>query len=341
MALKYGITLANLRRANQLWTSDSIHRRSVLYIPIESASRAQEYIPGPKHTPAATPGASEEVTNVFDVAYSSPSSFDGDKSDDGFTINVVRVPAKQLTYFPPSSTKNLDSTPSRHSLDNPSESPASSTRISPSSSGRYDPSPLNNSLTSILTALPIAASTRDELLTRLSLDSVSSSYSDTSRRNSSEVGHELDEVHKPSRGRRGRPRVSLSNYPDADDISSPTPKARPQNNSLPPSPRLASVRVPGYLPKSSDVHSISSCSPPQFYISQLHETFVRTSQLEPSPAMEIPLRRSNTLGAASDRKLQAAFGTERQSRTSKERRVVKDNDLHSLVRRMKLQDYET
>lgn len=320
--------------------SDSIHRRSVLYIPIESASRAQEYIPGPKHTPAATPDGSEEVMNVFDEAYSSPSSFDGDKSDDGFTINVARVPAKQLTYFPPSSsTKNLDSRPSRHSLDNLSSSPASSTRISPSSSSKYDPSPLNNSLTSFFTALPIAASTRDELITRLSLDSVSSTHSDTSRHSPGEVGHELYEVRKLNgRGRtRGRPVVSLSNDCDAGDTSSPTPRARPQNNSLPPSPTTSR---PGHIPKSSHVHSISSCSPPQFYVSQPHETFVRTLQPEPSPAMEIPLRRSNTLGAASGRKLHTAFGTERQSRASKERVGVKDIDLHSLVRRMKLQDYE-
>ncbi|KAI0272256.1 hypothetical protein BGY98DRAFT_159465 [Russula aff. rugulosa BPL654] len=33
VALKYGISVTELRRANQLWASDSIHLRQVLYVP--------------------------------------------------------------------------------------------------------------------------------------------------------------------------------------------------------------------------------------------------------------------------------------------------------------------
>ena len=41
MALRYGISLAELRRVNHLWASDSIHLRKVLYIPLEKADPAQ------------------------------------------------------------------------------------------------------------------------------------------------------------------------------------------------------------------------------------------------------------------------------------------------------------
>ena len=332
VSLRYGITLANLRRANQLWTSDSIHRRSVLYIPIEAASRAQEYIQETNFIPVTTPGASEEATNVFHDAYSFTSRFDGNKSDVGLTnpsINVVRVPAKQLTYFPPSSTKNLESRSSRHSLDN-----LNSDRLSPIPSNKHDLSLLNNSLTSILTALPIAASTRDKIITRLSFDSVSSSYSDTSRVSPDEEnGHELGEVRKLSRERKDKLIVSLSNEADVDDMSMPTPKACQQTNSLPPIPTTIvrqSSRASGSSSKSSHIRSISSCSPPRFYVSQPYESFIRTSQPEPSPAMEIPTRPS-TLGSASSKKLQATFGVKRKS--------SKDIDLHSIVQRMSLQDH--
>jgi len=338
VALKYGITLANLRRANQLWTSDSIHRRSVLYIPVEVASRAQDYI-------QENTDASEEETNVLNNgAHSSPLSFDEDKSDVGGltkpSINVVRVPASQLTYFPPSSTKNLDSRSNRQSLDNPSPS---SQRISPTSSNKYDPTLPNNSLTSILTALPIAASTRDEIISRLSFDSVSSSYSDTSRDSpSNENSHELGEVRKLRRGWKDELMVSLSNEGDAYNMSMATPKGRPLNDSLPPSPTTATRQLPlappGSLPKSSHVRSISSCSPPRFYVSQPHETFVRTSQPEPSPAMEIPIRRSSTLSAVSGKRLQATFGVEHRTSARKDRRGVKDIDLHSLAQRMRVHD---
>jgi len=133
--------------------------------------------------------------------------------------------------------------------------------------------------------------------------------------------------------------IFASDEGDADDMSMPTPTARPRKNSLPPSPTTA-TRHP--LSKSSHVRSVSSCSPPRFYVSQPHETLVRTSQPEPSPAMEIPIRRSNTLSSASGRKLQATFGIERQPHNlSKDKRGAKDIGLHSLSQRMKLQDHQS
>ncbi|KZV66654.1 carbohydrate-binding module family 50 protein [Peniophora sp. CONT] len=41
VALKYGITLSDLRKANQLWAHDSIHLRSTLLIPLDQARNAR------------------------------------------------------------------------------------------------------------------------------------------------------------------------------------------------------------------------------------------------------------------------------------------------------------
>ena len=45
VALKYGISLADLRRANHLWASDSIHLRKVLYIPFHLSTRKDLFYP--------------------------------------------------------------------------------------------------------------------------------------------------------------------------------------------------------------------------------------------------------------------------------------------------------
>ena len=290
VALKYGITLASLRRANQLWTSDSIHRRSVLYIPIDQATRAREYIQEPTLI-SLTPDA-EDTDNVFEESYSSmpPVNHNHNAEPSNTAVPVTRVPASQLTYFPPSSNKNTDAKQTSPSV-------GSGTRISPTSS-KYDPSLPSNSLTSILTALPIAASTRDEIITRLSFDSVSSSYTDRSRASSNEdLGHELNEVRKPKRFDVGKLRPSF-HQDDIDEVSMPTPKGHSQNAPIPLYHQsLRQNRSISDLPISSSLphsRSLSSTSPPRFYISQPHETHVRTSQLEPEPAMQIPIIRRSS-----------------------------------------------
>ncbi len=72
MSLRYGIPLAELRRVNQLWTSDSIHLRDVLYIPLQKATRAHP---------------------SQDAAVFSSSA------------TIQRIPMSQLSFFPPSRTK--------------------------------------------------------------------------------------------------------------------------------------------------------------------------------------------------------------------------------------------
>ncbi|PPR01705.1 hypothetical protein CVT24_001581 [Panaeolus cyanescens] len=290
IALKYGISLANLRRSNQLWTSDSIHLRQVLYIPVELASRSREYTFETTTTNDIFGSKTHSSSASDDMStYSSTTSDRNSESTPSSPPTSVRkIPARQLSFFPPPS-KTLDGATTGDGYLEPPQ-PRNHTIQSSPSGHRYSPtSGSHNSLASILTALPIAASTRDEIMTRLSFDSVSSSFSDRSRVNSDEdKGHELDDVarHKASA------KLSDTGWDDFDEMSMPTPKASTRLPKPPPPPKPDSPH-PSSVPKMSHTHSLSSASPPRFYVSQANETFVRTSQLEPSPGMQIPTRRNN------------------------------------------------
>lgn len=299
MSLKYGITLANLRRANQLWTSDSIHRHSVLYIPIDQASRAREYISDVSQDPS-TSNPSREDRSELDFASSSASPVKDhvDNSDaipkSPPLVPVTRLPARQLSYFPPSSNKNsathLDYLPSNHQSIPPPHR---------KTSHKYDTSLTNTSFASILTALPISAATRDEIITRLSLDSVSSSFTDRSRANSDDdTGHEMNDV---GQLRNRRSNVFRKDYEEGvDGPTTSTPKARLVN---PPFPRN-SLSESRHL----DTRSLSASTPPRFYVPHAQETHLRTSQMEPSPNMQVPLRRSITVGPSAGKRHLAAMG---------------------------------
>ncbi|KAF9482211.1 hypothetical protein BDN70DRAFT_801886 [Pholiota conissans] len=300
VALKYGISLPNLRRANKLWPSDPIHHRAVLYIPVEQASRAREYIPELNLIDLNT-DPQDKTANIIAATSASPSlkrENSGSVPPSPTAGTVRRIPAKQLSYFPPSSHKSIDpppSTPPRIL-----SSPAS--KALPN---RYTSSPASNSLTSILTALPIAASTRDEIITRLSFDSVSSSFSDRSRINSDEDdGHELNEVKRPS-----PITIDDSDSEEIDDTQ-PTPKAAQRiSHAMRPQTELSAPSISKSTQSRPQPHL--STSPPHFYVSQAHETHVRTSQLEPSPAMKLPAFSSRTVGRTAGKPVQAGGRLER------------------------------
>lgn len=307
--MKYGISLPNLRRANKLWTNDSVHLRDVLYIPIDQASRAREYVPE-RMLISFTPDASELSTDPFDNASTGEATLDSQSSDivvPSPTVPIRRIPVKQLSYFPPSTTRNAEpDLNSRVEIPNIHLQSIGGSKLSPKYN-RYSPSPVNNSLSSILTALPIAASTRDEIITRLSFDSVSSSFSDRSRVNSDEeVGHELDDVAKSK-----RPPELDSGADHFNELSMPTPKATQR---LPDVLLLSraepAVALSSSLPKYSHVYPYSSTSPPHFYISQVNETYVRTSQMEPSPAMQLPNFQNNSLGRSAGKSRSAHAGAD-------------------------------
>jgi len=291
VSLKYGISLPELRKANRLWASDSIHRRELLYIPVDKASRAHEYIPEPSLMSFA-PDEHGNVGSVFTSALASVSPISRESSisvPPSPSVPIRRIPTKQLSYFPPSTNKALESDLNGSSQSNTLYRQPPSNSCGPS---RYPSSSANSSLTSILTALPIAASTRDEIITRLSFDNVSSSFSDRSHTNSDEeTGHELGEVATHKRRRR----QEHENGADEVELSLPTPTASQPQSQLP-SHKQHKATPSSSLSKPPHIRSHSSTSPPRFYLSHANETYVRTSQMEPSPAMQLPVFQHSTVG---------------------------------------------
>ncbi|KAG6891485.1 hypothetical protein C0992_005623 [Termitomyces sp. T32_za158] len=257
VSLKYGIPLADLRRINHLWASDSIHLRAQLYIPIDKAARLKP-ITTNNLISFTYDEDSHKNTNSHDVPpieTHQPSSAE----------TICRVPVSQMTFFPPSSVTKSPTTrfPQQHTH---------TSKVT-----HYPPyvSHPTNSFTSLLSSLPIAASTRDTIIARLSFDSARSSYSD---RDSG--AHELDDVSNGSTSDLRR------NY----DTCLVTPKANDHFT------LRATHHTPFTAEQSQDVsptavapvtHSRRLSTSPRSYIPAHPE--IRTVQMEPSPEMQIPL----------------------------------------------------
>ena len=317
ISLKYGISLPNLRKANQLWATDSIHLRDELYIPVEQAIRARKFMPEPQVT-SLTPESQEPGISIHTppIHLSPFTKGSVEPTSTNPQIPIRKVPPSQLTFFPPSSNKNPESNLNGSFQDiGISVHPSERHRSPTGPHSRYISSPASYSLSSILTALPIAASTRDEIITRLSFDSISSNFSDTSRTNSDEdIGHELDDVakHKYSR-------IPKTLCEDVDEMSMPTPKAL-QNPEILPSQQGSRIISSSSLPKNSHVHSLSSTTPPRFYVSQAYETSVRTYQMEPSPTMQLPTFLNHTVVHPSGRRAQEKAATDSSAVLSRKSR---------------------
>lgn len=211
------------------------------------------------------------------------------------TGTVRRVPASQLSFFPPPAPNKLS----------PQSIPPAPNRVEHhpyfvnkylTTHSRLASSP-SHSLTSFLTALPIAASTRDTIIARLSYDSTSSSYSDRDREDDHSEGHELDDV-KPTMTS-GHPLLidhpeNIADVNETLPVHSPTtPKARhhiPQGwvttSTILPSPPPSPTRQ-----RTPHHHRHTISEDP--YMSS--EPYIRTVQMEPSPSMQLPpLRTSPT-----------------------------------------------
>ena len=185
VSLKYGISMADLRRANHLWSSDSIHFRKVLYIPLEKASRTSQS--QTDHTPIAITPSGDSTSSMEST--DSSVAHDTDKESlptDRLVGTIRRIPVSRLSFFPPPSFKDTVSQSAQPPYARVPPAPNK-----PSYHNRFASSP---SLTSILTALPISTSTRDTIMARLSFDSVSSSYSDRDEAEYPHDGLELDDV---------------------------------------------------------------------------------------------------------------------------------------------------
>ena len=307
VSLKYGISLPNLRKANQLWATDSIHLRDVLYIPIEQAFRAREFMPEPQVMSLTS--ESQDPGTFMHSSPIHPCSSEGSvkPTSTNSSTPIRKIPSSQLTFFPPSTSKSFESNLNGPYI-NISLHPSETHRPPAGAPSRHISSPASYSLSSILTALPIAASTRDEIITRLSFDSVRSNISDKSRTNSDdETGHELDDVAKHNNSR-----IPKTLCEDVDEISIPTPKPSrdPEILSNQQGSRISSSSS---LPKNLYVRSLSSMTPPRFYVSQAYETSVRTYQMEPSPSMQLPTFRNHAVIHSSGRLAQEkAAATERR-----------------------------
>ncbi|TFK44289.1 hypothetical protein BDQ12DRAFT_672710 [Crucibulum laeve] len=329
VSLKYGIPMAELRRANHLWASDPIHLRKTLYIPIDKASRAKEFLPETSLI-SFTPDADNGITNPFDSV-----NQDGTEQQDkpirqmppSKTGTLRRIPASQLSFFPPPSAASKYGSMSKGTSVPFDESSRPVTK-SNLGHGRYASSPASNSLTSILTALPIAASTRDDIIARLSLDSVSSSYSDSQRSGSEhDEGHELDDVTR--RNHRSAALIEEEHESDTDSIylqSMRTPRASQY------APRLDTERRHQHPASSTGTQQpsrrpLSSTSPPLSYIPQSqNHSLVRTVQPEPSPVMRLPSARSTIIGQSSKPSSASIANSEGISK-SRGKRSVMDVDF--------------
>jgi len=232
VALKYGITIAELRKANHLWASDSIHFRKILYIPLDDTSHPNRVKP------------------LIDLE--EPTASSDPYHDKSHTSTIRRIPASQLSFFPPPAK------PSARSAEN-SDDPSFMRPGSGYGSGSGSASPTQHSraLSSILTAFPFAASTRGTIVTRLSFDSERTSMSDDQE-------HELDEV-------RTSPLTARPWLRSSSEIAHRTSTSSTRSK------RSISPATPVDHRKSW-AHTDAT---------EQHAA-IRTVQLEPSPAMKLP-----------------------------------------------------
>ncbi|KAK7692216.1 hypothetical protein QCA50_003840 [Cerrena zonata] len=313
VALKYGISLADLRRANQMWTSDSIHLRKVLYIPLDKSHRAKEIMimlsEKEKDETAASPGTGPDVA---------------ERSFPEHNLTIRRVPASHLSFFPTNSDAALDNAasfltlPRSNRVRKPSSETGLSDRLSspiPPATGMYTTRSLPTSsggspstgtqirthIASLFNALPIAPSTRENLISRLSLDSGASTPSQYSE----EQDHELEDVRKTRRSSTNTHSRYLSNPDPAHPISFPFPDHPVGGQSLELQPVHSSQVSPRRLPRSSSsaLHTPNAgghIGRAEYLLQDTRQPrteVVRTAQLEPSPAMQVPLKGRDRNGA--------------------------------------------
>ncbi|KAI0256350.1 hypothetical protein BJV78DRAFT_1278855 [Lactifluus subvellereus] len=264
VALKYGISVTELRRANQLWASDSIHLRQVLYVPLDKARHANlEAVAS-----LLAQGSDGEDTARDSVSLSDQCSLDPSPV-------VRRVPPTSLSFFPPPSSSASALPEARSTPMSPSHSPAA---ISTPPRGSNMTSNLRaNALSSLFSVLPINASTRDEIMSRLSIDSVSNSTTGTT---SDEGEHELTPVPATP-----KPRSDTSVPIPGPFLTNPRRK-RPARTWLSDSDsRDADGRQE---PSARDVEHIALASSP-----------IHTTQMQPAPVMQLPdyIMRSPSKGA--------------------------------------------
>lgn len=263
VALKYGISATELRRANQLWASDSIHLRRVLYVPLDKARHAD------LETVASLLARRTEGGDTARAP--SPASHIDPQTSDSSPI-VQRIPSSSFSFFPPPTSRASTPPPGTSYSSVSSTTPFHSRAHSPAtvSTPPRVPSLASNlrstAISSFFSILPINASTRDEIMSRLSVDSVSNSTTGTA---SDEDEHELTTV--PA-----TPKLRAS----ASASTSAAPLAMgSRRRKSPPRTWLSRSSDPsGYRePYARDVEQIALASSP-----------IHTTQMQPAPTMQLP-----------------------------------------------------
>lgn len=263
VALKYGISVTELRRANQLWASDSIHLRQVLYIPLDQARHVN--LETVASLLAQTVDSAEEDSARLASSAHSHSRSDSDADPSSGRPSVVRrIPLTSLSFFPPPSS-NSSALAGGPSTPSPSHLPPPAAISSTPSKGSNLTSTLGaTALSSLFSVLPINASTRDEIFSRLSIDSVSNSTTA-----SDEGEHELTDV--PTTPKRKPLRTE-----DAAPVLMPSTtrrKNRKRHAWHSESPNGEDAHEP-YI---RNVEQIALASSP-----------IHTTQMQPAPTMQLP-----------------------------------------------------
>ncbi|OJT07296.1 hypothetical protein TRAPUB_1849 [Trametes pubescens] len=311
VALKYGISLAELRRANQLWTSDTIHLRDTLYIPVDKA-RHVRHLKNALLDSDAQPTHSDTTSS-----HAGPTSEPGQAAPEASEYTLRKVPASQLSYFPPPT--HPPSPPRTGGLTPGSFQTMPTRRVAPGrpsipvAFARSQDAPLQNVFDVFSTSLQSTANhlralTQSQsglfavrpttsLASRLSLDSTSATASSASEELDWE--HEMEDIgpakartradRSPSTMRARRPRSSSRDDERAavelDDapFSSP-PKHRRSSSSRSHGPSRPNGSAAGEYGARVVPYTDADTSEVQVHAKGV----VRTAQLEPSPGMQLP-----------------------------------------------------
>ncbi|KAF8828590.1 hypothetical protein HHX47_DHR3000394 [Lentinula edodes] len=251
-------------------------------------------LPPPTVTPSFAT-SSDEPASFYSHKFTVPEASQSPTATTISSSAIRRIPASELSFFPPSS---------RTSALSNSSSPSPLSQPRPSNSriihNRHATTPAP-SLNTILTALPIAASTRDTIIARLSFDSPSSSYNDQEREPylNGHEGHELADVQarrEPSRrsleedwqGYLDGVTTKLLKNSQSTFTNDPVSK-QPDISAINPDWKARSERVgPNF---NGHGRSFSEeYTGPALSLPSISSTRIRNVQLEPSPVMQIPIK---------------------------------------------------
>lgn len=311
VALKYGVSLPDIRRWNQLWPSDSIHLRKVLYIPLDRVRHAKQFR-------IIFADADESAVESESLPQSGSAVIPADEKltheDAREHLTVVRVPVTQLSFFPPPSTPPsarrteglAESQTFSHRAHSPSGRPAlppsflsSSTSLPASSSPGAPYTSLGFSFSDRVQNRSLGAlwtSARATFVERLSLDSNSATTSTQSE--DMDWAHELEDISSSPLGSERPDEETIHGSPERH-IPSRRRRIGGKSSARPTALELdhlpdASSRFEGVVQKPDDCASPARGAASQHKTSRYDDpdpiltSPVRTAQLQPSLAMQLP-----------------------------------------------------